>query len=314
MKYLFTIFALLLFVQKSWTQSSVIQDGDGETSLQLFKSNSVNINAEKESIGFSISPKDYTNKDTKFWTITSSAATKKGTSNIFKGGEAQFSGKLGGNLITDKTDYTLDEINIFYQFIGVEFIYSRHNTFDSTKVFKDQIEDQTNLGFRVNYGWNLENVLIDKPILKLLGEFTSGISISGGIKDNSDEIKQKEIITNSSIIIDSAQTRSISETENAFLLNEIKTGRGFGRLNFDFGKHLLKRRLLANFHLTYALDQGLKPSLNPAIGLFVTEKGAPLNAVVGLQIQTTDWSNLRDSNKSRWERTSLVLTAGFPFN
>ena len=66
--------------------------------------------------------------------------------------------------------------------------------------------------------------------------------------------------------------------------------------------------------MTYAIDKGLKPSFNPAFGFYILGQGAPLDAVAGIQIQTQDWINARESKKNRWERTTFVLTAGFPFN
>lgn len=308
-----------LIAQSAYCQFSVIQDGEGETSFQLLTANTVAINAEKTSIGFSIRPKKLLNNEkSKYWTITSSANAKKGTSNVFKGGKFQFSGKLGANIIFDKTNYPsrdeIRDVNLIYHFIGFEALYSRHNVFDSTKVFDKQIYDQTNLGFRINYGWNFENVKIDKSILSLLGDFTFGISGSFGIKDNTDIIDQVEIITNTKSFINGSTSRTVSNRTEVYDINAITTNDLFGRLNFDFGKHIFNKRVLANLHLTYAFDERLTPSFNPAFGLFVTQKGAPLEAVVGIQVQTKDWSNNRNSVKDRWERTSIVVIAGFPFN
>jgi hypothetical protein len=318
MKKILSLIIIVLSVNSVFAQFSVIQDGEGETSFQLFESNTIAINAEKTSIGFSVRPKKITNeKNAKYWTITSSANAKKGTSNLFKGGEFQFSGKLGANIIFDKTDYgTRDNPgsgNLIYQFIGGEFLYSRHNVFDSTKVFDDQIYDQTNIGFRVNYGWNFQNIKIENNILRYLGEFTSGIAASFGIKDNTDILDQVEIITSSQMFSNGSSSRTVSSTSDVYELNSLEDNLLFSRINFDFGKHLFNQRVFANFHLTYAIDEGLSPVLKPAIGIFATQKGAPLEAIVGIQLQTSDWVNNRNSQKDRWERSSIVLTAGFPF-
>lgn len=312
------IFVISLITNSITAQFSVIQDSEGETSFQVFETNLITINAEKTAIGFSIRPKKMLNTQSNYWTITSSANTKKGTADIFRGGEFQFSGKIGATIIFDKTQYQNPSpsggVNLLYNFAGFEAIYSRHNVFDATKALNDQIDVQTNLGFRVNYGWNFENIKIEKPILNLLGEFTSGISGSVGIKDNTDIINQVEIITSEESYTEGTITRTVSSTDNAFDINAISRSDAFARINFDFGKHLFNRRLLANFHATYAIDEDLEPVLNPSFGLFVTAKGAPLNAIVGIQIQTRDWGNTRNSRKDRWERSSIVLTAGFPFN
>jgi hypothetical protein len=315
MKKLVSILIFLLYLKLAFGQFSVIQDGEGETSLQLLGSNVIAINAAQTSIGFSIRPKKLTNINTNYWTITSSVNAKKGTSNIFKGGEFKLSGRFGGNYILDKTDYKQSDPNFIYQFFGIEVLCSRYHVFDSTKVFDDQIEDQTNIGIRINYGWNFENIRIDEPILNLLGDFTSGVSVSLGTKDNTDLIEQVEVITSSgNIYSDNSKTRTISTTTNAFDITKITTNKFFARFNFDFGKHTFNQRILANFHLTYAVDKGFNSVLNPAFGIFVTVDGAPLEAIAGIQIQTKDWFNSRNNDKNKWERTAIVLTAGFPFD
>lgn len=314
MKKVISTLVFMLYVELAFGQFSVIQDGEGETSMQLLGSNVIAINAAKTSIGFSIRPKKLTNKNTNYWTITSTVNAKEGTSNIFKGGGFQLSGKIGGNYIIDKTDYKQPTPNLLYNFLGIEILFSRYTVFDSTKVFDDQIDDQANIGVRVNYGWNFENIRINKPILKLLGDFTFGLSASFGIKDNSDIIEQVSVITSSNDFTSNSTTRTISTTCNAFDITKLTTSKFFARANFDFGKYTFNKRILANLHFTYAVDKGFDPILNPAFGIFVTADGAPLEAIAGIQLQAKDWFNSRDEDKSRWERTAIVLTVGFPFN
>ncbi|OJJ20466.1 hypothetical protein BKI52_18590 [marine bacterium AO1-C] len=308
-----TTLILALIFQCSYAQFSSIQDGDGETSFQLLKTNIFAFNVTNSAIGFSIKPKSYDpDKQLRYWTINASANSKNGRANLFKSGEFQFSGKLGGFLIFDQSDANTG--NIMYHFVGVEGLYSRHNVFDSTKLFSDQIFIQTNLGFRINYGWNFQNVKFNNPILgSLLGAFTSGISISGGIKDNTDIISSEEVITSARTFTNNTTIRTISSTDNAYDINQITKNDLFARINFDFAKHIFNNRVLLNLHFTYAFDQNFQPVVNPAFGIFITKDGAPLEAVVGLQLQTQDWGNNRGSKKNRWERTAIVLTAGFPF-
>lgn len=319
MKKIFLIILSLNYFNPVLGQFSAIQDGEGETSFQLLTANTIVINAQETSIGFSVMPKEYKNEQNlTYWAITSTANAKKGTSNIFKGGEFQFSGKLGTNVIFDKTDYPdrneVRDINLVYNFVGLELLYSRHNTFNSDKPFEEQIYNESNFGFRINYGWNFLNVGIDKPMFNLLGEFTTGISGSFGIKDNTDIIDQVEIITSTQSFVNGNSVRTVSTTSDVYDINSLSTNNFFGRINFDFAKHILNNRILANLHFTYAMDEDLSSVLNPAIGIFVIQKGQPLEATVGLQLQTSDWSNSRDSEKNRWERSALVLIAGFPFN
>ncbi|WP_405562105.1 hypothetical protein [Polaribacter sp. Asnod6-C07] len=314
------IIVLILFLSISVkAQFNVIQDGEGETSFQLFQSNTISLNTEKTSLGFSITPKKIVNnKGEKYWTITGSANAKKGSSDLFKGGEFQFSGKIGANLIFDKTNYgnrdNPGDGNLIYSFLGAEFLYSRNNVFDSTKDFDNQIFDQTNIGLRINYGWNFQNIKLEGNFFKFLGEFTAGISGSIGVKDNTDILSQKEIVTSSETITNGTTVRTLSTTSDVYEVDKLISNQKFSRLNLDFGKHFFKQRFFANAHLTYAIDEELKPVLNPSFGIFVIQKGAPLEAILGIQIQTSDWSNNRASKKDRWERSSIVLTAGFPFN
>ncbi|NQY29954.1 MAG: hypothetical protein HRT69_10845 [Flavobacteriaceae bacterium] len=319
MKKVLFIITIILFSNSLHAQFNVIQDGEGETSFQLFQANTITINTEKTSLGFSIRPQELTNKvGAKYWTITASANAKKGTSNIFKGSKFQFSGRLGANIIFDKTNYgdrdNPGNGNLIYHFLGSEFLYSRNNVFDATKDFDNQIFDKTNIGLRINYGWNFQNVRFENNFLNYLGDFTTGISGSMGIKDNTDIINQVEITTSFQSYNNGSITRNVSETSDVYEITSLISNQKFSRINFDFGKHLFNQRLFINLHMTYAIDEYLKPVLNPAFGLFVIQKGAPLEAIVGIQIQTSDWSNNRHSEKDRWERSGVVLTAGFPFN
>jgi hypothetical protein len=319
MKKLLFIIITILFTNSLNAQFNVIQDGEGETSFQLFQANTIALNTEKTSLGFSIRPQELLNeKGAKYWTITASANAKKGTSNLFKGGKFQFSGKLGANIIFDKTNYgdrdNPDNGNLIYHYVGSELLYSRNNVFDSTKDFDNQIFDKTNIGFRINYGWNFQNVRFENNFLNFLGDFTAGISGSTGIKDNTDIINQVEIITSSQSFNNGSTIRTVSETSDVYESTSLISNQNFSRVNFDFGKHFFNQRLFANLHITYAMDESSKSVLNPAFGLFVMQKGAPLEAIIGIQIQTSDWSNNRNSKKDRWERSGIFLTAGFPFN
>ncbi|GAA0892589.1 hypothetical protein GCM10009122_22680 [Fulvivirga kasyanovii] len=314
MKKLILIIVFALYSNSMNAQFSIIQDGDGETSLQLMKASTVAINAATTSIGFSVSPD---NTDKIKWAIHSTANAKDGLAKLFEGGKFLLSGKSGATVIYDMSKYgTRDDPrigNLVYQFLGGELLYSRFEVIDSTKTFDNQISEQANRGFRINYGWNFLNVESTKTILNVLGPFSAGLSVSLGNKDNTDIIDPVEVITSSRSYSNGAITRTISSTSDAYESNAIAKNLFFSRFNFDFGKHLPGNRLFANIHLTYATDEGLKPVLNPSFGFFVMKNGAPLEAIVGIQLQTSDWSNNRNSEKGRWERTSLVLTAGFPF-
>lgn len=301
MKNLHLLFVLLL-CNYAFAQTNVIQDGDGETSLQA-SGNIITINTSDASIGFMLSPFEITNQSKNIWNITGSLKSKEGTSKVFSKGKLNFQGKLGFQFVT-VSDTTND--NIRHWFLGAEALYSRLNVFDSLKDFESQIDVENNLGFRVNGGWN--SLFSEKA-------YSFGIALSGGIKDNSDEFDPNNIITTSNSFVEGNQVRTVSTTESAYDIYQLEKNNLFGKINMDIGRYLgSNNRLFANLHINYSFQENVKPKLNPAVGLFYTEKGAPLEAVVGIQLQNEDWSNTSNSDSSRWERTSIVITAGFPFN
>lgn len=287
-------------------QFSILQDGNRETSYQLFNNQVIGINTQSESIGISITPTDKSKWD---WTIISTLRAKNGVSNIIKNGEFQFSGNLGVNVIVNKS---ADSDNIIHNFYGVNLIYDRLNVFDSLKEFDAQIESKLDIGFRADLGWNFINVFFEN--LAFLGEFTSGISVSGGIKNNSELLDQIEIVTEISEIENGDFPRFITTRESVYPADQLLENRFFGRLNIDFGKFSKSKKFFYNFHLTYAIDNNLPSVLNPSIGIFLMENGAPLNAVLGLQLQNNDLFDSRNSSKTILERSTLVITAGFPFS
>ncbi|TRX31200.1 hypothetical protein FNW52_18980 [Flavobacterium sp. ZT3R18] len=294
----------LFFCSYTFSQTNIIQDGDGETSLQT-SGNLITFNTAKTSIGFMLSPFEITNMSKQIWSITGSLGSKEGTSKIFSKGKLNFEGKLGFQFVT-VSDTAGGEKGIKHWFFGAETLYSRLNAFDSLKKFEDQIYVQNNLGFRVNGGWNRQSTK---------KRYSFGIAISGGLKDNSDELDPNDIITSSSSFSEGNQIRTLSTTESAYDITELEKNNLFGKINMDFGRYLgSNKRLFANLHINYSFQENVKPKLNPAIGLFYTEKGAPLEAIVGMQLQTEDWGNTQNLKLNKWERTGIIITAGFPFD
>jgi len=92
----------------------------------------------------------------------------------------------------------------------------------------------------------------------------------------------------------------------------LKKDAAYFNFNLDAGPQLFKQFLLLA-HFRWSLQEGRKPQWNPAMGLYFTKKGAPLDAVAGLQVQTLDYFNTAGSTKSRQDRTVLNLVAGFSF-
>ncbi|MEQ9403921.1 MAG: hypothetical protein RIM99_10065 [Cyclobacteriaceae bacterium] len=319
--FIFLIFGLTaVSLNLSYAQISVIQDGDGETSIQILTINQIVFNAADEAISFTISPSIFSNQNRGYWLIQSTANANKGSSSIFNKGEFNYSGKAGFNYVYDHSNYpgpgSTTSPNLKYSFIGLDIIYSRHSVLDTVQVFKDQLTDDTNLGVQLKFGYNWQNRIIDLPVLRWLGELSIGLSGSVGAKDNTGIIDAVEVTTIDTTWVNGTKSRSIGSTKDVYLLHELDDNITFSRWNFDIGKRFFNQRLLLNLHGTFATDEGKSVVFNPAIGLFLLEDGAPLEAVVGLQLQYKDWSGNRiepGTTSTRWDRSAIVLTAGFPF-
>ena len=85
MKKTISILVVVLLTLKLNAQSSVLQDGAGETSFQLFTSSTLSLNFKESSIGFSINPESSkidNNENYNYGIIKRVGNSKDGTSNI----------------------------------------------------------------------------------------------------------------------------------------------------------------------------------------------------------------------------------------
>jgi hypothetical protein len=147
----------------------------------------------------------------------------------------------------------------------------------------------------------------------VLGSFSVGISGSGGIKDNTDQLDTDQITTVLSEQTNGDETRLHTRTEDVYLAPLLNRSGSFGTFNFDIGHHLANDRLFLNLHFSHKLYEDIKPELSSAIGLFFIRAGAPLEAVAGIQLQTRDIADSSNSGLNFAAKSSLVLTVGFPF-
>lgn len=316
-----TVIYLILFLisVSFYGQSTILQDGSGETSLQLMSGNAVFVNLSNELIGFTIQPKKYSNENPLRYNFTLAAKSKENISQLVSGGKPQFKGKMAVNTIWDHTEYgsrnNMNEISAFlYQFFTLEGSYSRYTVFDDRRTFDNQIYGDKNFGIRMNYGWNLINYVGASDFAKKNGGFSFGAAGSVGYGDNTGELDKLHIITSSKIISNGTMERLVSNEKEVYDASEISKNHKYARINADVGMYFLKSRFFANLHFNSSFDDHLKPSYNPAFGIFLTGEGAPLEALVGIQVQSNDFFNSRFPNKSRSEKTDLVLTVGFPFD
>ncbi len=304
MKTLSILIIIIMSNNYAFSQASVIQDGDGETSYQIDRS-LFTLNATNTAVGFSIGSL-LNNHDLNF---NGSFEAKNGTAKIFDDGKLSFSGKVGATFIyNDSAPRGRGEagpVSIKHWYFTGEILHSKLNIYDSLKSFKEQVYIEKTLGFKLTIGRNWINSFWG---------VTAGMSISGGIKDNSDKLEQSEIITSTFTQSEGIMTRTHSTTENVYTFKEFQSDKKFSSLNFDIGDHIWNGRLFPNFHLNYSIMEDFKPILDTSIGLFYMENGAPLEAIAGVQLQLSDVNNTLKSDLNTWERASLVLTIGFPFD
>ena len=300
-------YLLLMILAYSWvySQTNTIQDSNGETSLQTV-TNLITLNLTEAKMAFSFSPLERTNQNKVLWNITGALGSKEGITSVFEKRKLNLNGKLGVQFITVADTFN-GENGIKHWFFGAEVLYSKCKVFDSIKEFTKQVYTKNSLGLRINLGWN-------KQFSRKA--FSYGIALAAGIKDNSDVLEPLEVVTSSNHqLTNGEETRVLSSTQNAYDSKVFQQNRLFSNINFDFGKYLdANQRFFTNLHFNYAFLQNSKPVLNPALGLFYTQPHAPLEAVLGFQLQIEDWSNTQNSKDTRWDRAALVITAGFPFN
>jgi hypothetical protein len=306
MKHFYTGIFILLSIASANAQTSVIQDGDGETAYTTGAS-IITLNAAKSELSFSVTAKDDV---IRHWNLTGSFEAKEGTAKLFSENKLQFNGSLGfqyfRNCTKEPDRDDIGDISIEHFNYGVKALYSKISVYDATAAYEDQIFGQSNFGFKANVGYVW--------IKSILGEWSLGLSLSGGIKDNTDALDQDEIITVYDEQVNGTDTRVHAKTEDVYLAGLINRNGAFGNLNVDFGHHFLKSRYYGNIHFNYKAYDEVKPMLSSAIGLFFMKNGAPLEAIAGIQLQTKDLGDTSGAGLNLLEKTSLVLTVGFPFD
>ena len=306
---------VLMVVNFTLAQTSVVQDAKGETSLPMGKQGVVAINSKDESISFSYGI--YLDKPD---TITTSPITrynyggiavkgkgKNGLINIVKNDDFQYDGSIGlfffqDNIVSDNTTV---------QWYGsADFLFSQFKLYDSSPEisFDKQVYDENSKGFKLAAGTNIYGAL------GTCVPYVLGIQVNGGQKNNTGGLKQIEI---SEIEMQTdpltGQIRYIEKNQqNAYSFADYSDSLWYSNFNVDLGPQLFTQYLLL-VHSRWSVMEGRKPQWNPAIGLYFTKTGAPKEIVAGIQVQTLDWSNSAMSEKSRGERTVFNIVAGYSF-
>lgn len=314
-------------------QTNVVQDTKGETSLSTGNTGVVAINAKDESISFSYgilldkvndSVENASKRNTfNYLGISVKGKGKNGLISAIKNDEFQYDGSIGLFYFQDRTFNENEENRIykntknknsndilFQWHVSGEFLFSQFKLYDNSQSlsFDKQIYDNNSKGYKITGGINYMRKLT-KSIPYILGA-----ALNGGHKNNSGDLKSLEI---SNIITQydpiTLQTRSIEKDKtSAYDVNQYKKSLAYSNFNIDIGPQFFNQYLLL-LHSRWSVQDDRKPQWNPALGLYFTKSGAPLEVVAGIQVQTLDWYNTSSSLKTRSERTTINIVSGFSF-
>jgi len=296
-------------------QTTVIQDTRGESALDMGIKGVVAVNAKDESLSFSWSKLllDTTAENRSRLThlsyigISVQGKGKSGISSVLKDGDFQYDGSLGGfytysMLPTDNSNLGYIQLNF-----AASYLFSQFKLYDGSAAYADQVYSKNQSGYKlsVNGNWQPESTKIP---------FVLGLTFNGGQKNNTADLTAADIsdYTLSTDPLTGKQRIVEQDKKSAYNLSEFRKDVAYFNFNLDAGPQLFKQFLLLA-HSRWSAQEGRKPQWNPAMGLYFTKKGAPLEAVAGLQVQTLDYFNTAGSTKSRQDRTVLNLVAGFSF-
>lgn len=308
------VILLIVLTSETFAQTSVVQDTKGETSLALGNVGVVAINAKDESISFSYGislnkPKG-TNETARnkfnYLGFSVKGKGKNGLINIIKNDEFQYDGSIGLFYFQDR----VNDSKIFQWYVSSDFLFSQFKLFDSSSsiAFTKQVYDNNAQGYKITGGFNTYG--------KLVGSipYVLGFALNGGHKNNTTDIKSIEV-ANFVTQVDpiTSQTRLIQKDKsNAYSISDYRGSLAYSNINLDGGIKVFDQ-ILPMLHLRWSMQENRKPQFNPAFGLYVTKSGAPLEVVAGIQVQTLDWANTAGSVKTRSERTTVNIVAGFTF-
>jgi hypothetical protein len=301
----YTLLVLLLLPAMAKAQVSVIQDSKGESTLPI-GGGTVAINSSESSLAFSGGKGSNCGW---YWGVLGKAKTKKGIANVYAKGDFNLQGNLGGfalyNFSADK-----NTAHLFQAFASASITRSQFKLLDTLKSFDNQIYSESFTGFKIEIGINSDAISLMQK-LNLLG----GIGFNFGKKDNSDELSSLSVATSKSISSGNTVRHISSDISTPFDSNQYNENLTFTNINVDIGTGIGDRFLLI-YHWRVSGTEGLKPSYNPALGLYLNKPGRPLEVVAGIQMQIIDYrgNRLADGSEStRNDRSVINLVAGYNF-
>ena len=308
MKTIYLVVIVCAFAVVCHAQTSIVQDAKGETSLALGSSNVIAVNTSEKSIAFSYGGniKEWTPTDgRRRWYIGATAknSTKDNISNIVKDGKIKLKGELGPFINVD----LIPNDNFTWSLYGsVLPSFNRYDVYDETQAFDSQIKSKSYLGVKTTLGGNGFYAFHKNATLLF------GLSINTGIGDNTADLATLEV---SDIVVVNSGTsmRQVkSNVKNPYDAKTYHQQISVSNFNADLGLQIFKR-YSAIFSPRISAMAIRHPQFNPALGIYLSQDSSPLDIVAGLQVQTLDWFNTADSDKSRGARTVLNAVAGYVF-
>lgn len=289
------------------SQTSVFQDAKGESAFKIFGS-AITLNAKDQSLSFS---SDVFKRDNQshtkfnrfglFAKVTANegiAALKNETGFLIDGETGIYLGERITSMPGPREGWAHEK------YFSANILIDRNKLYNITNAINEVTYNKGNIGWKLEVGW-----------FGYTSNWLWGMSGNLGQKSNVDDLKQDVV----SSLTQTSNNISILKQTSAYNFSELKTN--LYTSNFNADAALLLNRvatttagvgaLLLGFHIRYNIMEDVKPSFNPAIGLYISKPGAPKDVVAGLNFQLEDAFNVNDADKPTWKRIGINLTAGF---
>lgn len=299
-----TSIVLALLPLLSFTQTSILQDKSGETSILINDKKSVLVNAGDASVSANLS----FNKPTWFIGTNIKFKSTEGVSILLDGYKfkPKFDlGIFGGNTIHSSKSSVIQ--NVYY---GLKFNTTNFSLLkeDSSNTF----QDKTFYGRSINLGYNRVGSVNFLSSGGLASSYLFGLSADYSQINNLDDLKTVQ--TYSSFTIDTGSTKTV-------LLSDKKSGysgnySSFGALRVNLDAYLYPQILGGQIGFGgYIRSQvsGTTPRTNAGFGFVVGKKGAPSNVVLCLLYQFNDVFNQLQEENDFIKRGGINFVAGYNF-
>ncbi len=303
----FLLFAALIVSQHLIAQTSLLQDYEGKSSLNLSQSDSIKLSINMADAGLTLilSDNDVPTNKQHFFAGQLKFSGKDGKLPVIKGGVANFQIE-GGVTYTwmpqkDNTRY--------YFYASYKLAVSRVKvvTEGSGTITTDT---HSPVNHKIQIGYN------DLAVKNT--NFIIGLALQAGVSDNTSEIDSydyRDVQTNGTNASGGIVQIASDQISTVYLSTDYYNNVNFVKPMADIGYSLPKMRLLPMVHLRWNTfpNHEAKSTYSPGFGLYYTAAKAPTNVVLGLQLFYKDWYDSNNKGDSKWERAVTNVVAGFKF-